>query len=539
MPFPAVRTLLFTLILLPVATVLGADDIIQVGKGSFTTVRPDACRPLPTTIHRAKGLDGPVPTTDWWTSLLWTTHSQPLFAHPLALRATPSGLTVTAPGDAIVATSRAIMGGAADGDLTISLSDAAPFPEARWAGSSDWFVDAEFGNDRTWLRTSFGHGSPFVYARHAGSAPLLRFAAAPDVWAGTMDDASIGITVRGRHYGLFGSEGSRWRPDDHGDWRLDTDRDHFSVALLPDRTPTTFEIFRDAAHRHVVGTRTEYEIEGNTVVTTFTFEIETLEGPSGGTLFALYPHQWKATAHDMHGGSYPSIRGELRLASGRAFTTRVPVQGVLPFLPVVEDADRSMVLDLLDRNPPGQLGAFKDTYWEGKDLGRLTTLAGIAESLGEHDLRDAYLDEIRGRLENWFTASGPEDVALFHYDERWGTLIGCPPSYGSDDQLNDHHFHAGYFIRAAAEVGRHDPAWARAWAPMVDLLVRDIASLERDDPMFPWLRCFDPYAGHAWASGHANFGDGNNQESSSESLNAWYGLVLWGEVTGNRRLRDL
>ena len=74
---------------------------------------------------------------------------------------------------------------------------------------------------------------------------------------------------------------------------------------------------------------------------------------------------------------------------------------------------------------------------------------------------------------------------------------------------------------------------------MVELLIRDIAADNRDDPEFPYLRCFDIYAGHSWASGHADFGDGNNQESSSEALNAWYGIALWGAVMGNDRIRDI
>jgi endoglucanase Acf2 len=57
--------------------------------------------------------------------------------------------------------------------------------------------------------------------------------------------------------------------------------------------------------------------------------------------------------------------------------------------------------------------------------------------------------------------------------------------------------------------------------------------------MFPFLRNFDPYAGHSWASGHAKFGDGNNNESSSEAMNAWCGVILLGEATGDRVLRDL
>ena len=130
---------------------------------------------------------------------------------------------------------------------------------------------------------------------------------------------------------------------------------------------------------------------------------------------------------------------------------------------------------------------------------------------------------------------------MFYYDDRWGTLIGYPAAYGSDVELNDHHFHYGYFLRAAAEVARRDPAWAAdaKWGGMVKLLIRDIADPDRKDTQFPFLRNFDPYAGHSWASGHAKFGDGNNQESSSEAMNAWTGLILWGEATGDTDLRDL
>ena len=65
------------------------------------------------------------------------------------------------------------------------------------------------------------------------------------------------------------------------------------------------------------------------------------------------------------------------------------------------------------------------------------------------------------------------------------------------------------------------------------------ASTDRHDRLFPFLRNFDPYAGHSWASGHAKFGEGNNNESSSEAVNAWYGLILLGEAVGDKTLRDL
>ena len=141
----------------------------------------------------------------------------------------------------------------------------------------------------------------------------------------------------------------------------------------------------------------------------------------------------------------------------------------------------------------------------------------------------------------WFVNNFVLPKNLFYHNTNWGTLIGYPASYGSDTELNDHHFHYGYFIRAAGELARRDPAWAAQdrFGGMIQLLIRDIASTDRRDGMFPFLRNSDPYAGHSWASGHAKFGDGNNNESSSEAMNAWYGLILWGAATGDRATRDL
>jgi endoglucanase Acf2 len=73
---------------------------------------------------------------------------------------------------------------------------------------------------------------------------------------------------------------------------------------------------------------------------------------------------------------------------------------------------------------------------------------------------------------------------------------------------------------------------------MIDLLVRDIATHTRYDPQFPFLRNFDLYAGHSWATGRQQFTDGANSESSSEAIAAWAAVLLWGEIKGNRGLRD-
>ena len=148
------------------------------------------------------------------------------------------------------------------------------------------------------------------------------------------------------------------------------------------------------------------------------------------------------------------------------------------------------------------------------------------------------LDLVKKRAESWFTGEGG---GYFHYDTKQGTVASYPEEFFTVEQLNDHHFTYGYWIRAAADIALRDPKWATddQWGPMVDLLVADIASTDRSNAKFPFLRNFDPYEGHSWASGIGMGELGNNQESSSEAVNAWAGLILWGEIKGDKALRDL
>jgi len=66
---------------------------------------------------------------------------------------------------------------------------------------------------------------------------------------------------------------------------------------------------------------------------------------------------------------------------------------------------------------------------------------------------------------------------------------------------NDHHFHYGYFILAAAIIGHLDPSWIPINKPFVNTLVRDISNPSSKDKLFPVWRCFDWYHGHSWAHG--------------------------------------
>jgi len=518
-------------------------QIVQIGKGSYSTAAPGGVRLPPRSIFQTGSVRGKMPTNDWWSSLAWEPYSSNQFPHPLAVCAGKEGLRVSYPGLEIHAVPKHILAGMKN-DLVLGQSSVTEFQAARVDGFSDWFVDVLFDGGGRTMRVSYGHGSPFIYALFEGGGASIRFDAPVKIWSGGADSPALGITVKRRHYGLFGPADSTWRGlESRTLVNENRGKRHFSLALLPDDRPGTLALFQETAHNHVTGTRVtwRYFPSRGVVETTHTFETERREGRGRGTLFALYPHQWLATRNRLLPQSYASVRGPLRLGAGSGFTTSMRFPGVLPALPDAGACDRDRLKGYLREAAKKKFKDAPDTYWSGKAMGVISNLIPLAEQLGERESLDTLLGTLKGRLEDWFTCSPGKRDHYFFYDETWGTLIGQRPSYGTCDQLNDHHFHYGYFIRAAAEIARLDRSWAsaRAWGGMVDLLIRDIASGDRGDGKFPFLRCFDPYAGHSWASGSARFGDGNNQESSSEAMNAWTGIILWGEATGNQALRDL
>jgi endoglucanase Acf2 len=521
-----------------------AGEVVPTGAGSYLRGLPDGAKGPPVTPFVVEGLTGPVPTNTWWSSLAWLPLSETMFPHPFSVKATKDGLALNYPGAHLGANKHAIVGMGGH-DLVLGHSAVATFTEARVAGWSDFFVTTRMGEAGRGMTLTFGHGSPYVYADYAGGEPVVIFKSPPSIVAGDGKSAVLVVKVATRIYGLYAPSGSTW--SGLGSARLTAQtrgKTYCSVAVLPDEKPSTLEQFQACAYNHVTGSQATwtYDQKSAKVSTRYAFRTVAKQGPDTGTLFALYPHQWRDARADFTGQSYGSVRGPMKLAKGSSFESSTLLPPLLPALPVVASVDRAQLKQHLAADLAGTPQLTGDTYWLGKQLGKWATLLPIAEQLGEKDTAAECERRLKTALENFLTVRAldgrEKKSSIFAYEPHWGTLIGYPASFGSDQELNDHHFHYGYFLHAAAELARRDPAWSQKWLPMIRLLARDIASADRRDPLFPYLRCFDIYAGHSWASGHGRFGDGNNQESSSESINAWYGLLMLAEVTGDKELRD-
>ncbi|HLP40008.1 MAG TPA: glycosyl hydrolase, partial [Fibrobacteria bacterium] len=379
-----------------------------------------------------------------------------------------------------------------------------------------------------------------------GGPAKVAFTASPVVWF--QDGGTLGVTVNGRHYGIFGPTGSAWTGS--GQARVSTlaGKNYLSVAVLPDgltddaARKTALALFRAHAHAHVVSTRAAwtYDEKAARVTTTLTTTTVAREGTETRTLQALYRHQWLNSPTSLTAYTYASPRGTMKLATaGNSLTTIMPFRGILPSFPD-KGFDHAVLQGYLNAENDYEV-ADGETYATGKKLARLAMLIPLADQLGNVPQRTALLGKLKAKLEAWFTASQGETGGLLYYNSKWNLLTGYPADFYSDTEVNDHHFHWSYFLMAAAVVARYDEEWARTqnWGGMVELLIKDAANWDDSDARFPRLRNFDPYAGHSWAHGSEYYGRGNNQESSSEAMNFHTALFLWGLHTGNRTIRDL
>jgi len=82
-----------------------------------------------------------------------------------------------------------------------------------------------------------------------------------------------------------------------------------------------------------------------------------------------------------------------------------------------------------------------------------------------------------------------------------------------------------------------EPSWP--WAHRVLDLVRDVANPSEQDLYFPVTRNKDWFVGHSWAQGVDQTEDGKNQESTSEAVNCYYAVALFGLATNNLHIYNV
>lgn len=528
-----------------------AQSTLPVGAGQVLLSPKSADNSPPPAIGLTDAMKGkPVPTNQWYSGLIFSPKPEVLFAQPYSVRAADTGFEMALPTRQVIATERR--------DTEIHYPHRSPLvispvafraTQGKLAKATDWAIDIAMGSNTDRFDLTVAHGSPYVFGRISQGPVAFQTASESQRTQLGTDARVLTLTSNGQTFAVFGPSGVRWEQKGQ-QWLayLPQGKGYFSAAVLPDNQPETLELFTRHAYAFVTQTQVKWQFteSSNAVETDYTVNTEIMEGTESQTLQGLYPHHWHQN-DSVAGklvGQYETIRGAVRLLPSNQFSTHLTYRGFVPFWPTVTQHPRLgelndvMKADVRNaRRNMLQIG--NGPYWQGKGLQRITKVMDVAEQQGDAEAAKRLQSLIKGRIEQWF--AGKDRNTYFHLDKTLGTVLAYPEEYFAVEQMNDHHFHYGYWIRTMADLALRDPEWTSdaQWGAMTQLLIKDIATAERGHPDFPFLRTFDIYEGHSWASGIGLGELGNNQESSSEAINAWAALILWAEIRSDKALRDL
>jgi len=519
---------------------------VTVGNGGYTTSFPGTdsagrnAYPSGSPQLSGNAIGKPVPTNDWWSKLIKENHADNLFNYPMTLRTTNQGLIVSHVPWGVIGDSAPIEIGLTG--LTTNKTTVSDY--------SDWTVTMNWNDGSHNLNATSGIGMPFLYFSK-GSSDVVEITI--NSGTATISDEVLLIenASNAKDFVFYAPTGSSWSQNGSVFSSSLNGQNYWSMAMLPENTLNTSTLvnqFKQYAYVFPTNTTTSwgYNEANAKITTTFSVTTEIKEGTNTTMLLGLLPHQWNNLSPDSstpNDFTYDVVRGKLKTLDGNSFVVENTFKGILPTLPYLANYSEGFSPAEMDQKisqiENDGLATWTDSYNEGQMMNRMIQTARIADQTGDFEARDKMIATIKERLEDWLKAESGEVAFIFYYNNTWSTMIGYPAGHGQDNNINDHHFHWGYFIHAASFMEQFEPGWSDDWGEMINLLIRDAASYDRDDQDFPFLRNFSPYAGHSWANGFATFPQGNDQESTSESMQFASSLIHWGTITENDSIRDL
>lgn len=492
----------------------------QSGGNDMSIVDTATLNSLPkksaSTAYLNRLANGVIPPTNSWISGL-ALQEKPLAVYPMPLsfQALDTGFQIGLP--KVTSDSKTIIGAHTD-DIDVQIQSATNFQLSRFDKVSATLLYKQQNSDLGKL--TLAQGSPYVFYRAIHDS-TLKIGNTTD---GVMKDNTYTYKKDGRSFIIAA----------HDSTKLAVNGAEVT-ATIPSKSLVTFYALPDGANDNLAQTSgneltsvsVTNETQGNNSITKFNYTTDN-DQP---TMLSVLPYE------SSDGGStvavkYQSIYGDMVTRKGNQFSTTVPLITASNELRLnkLSNDEAQQVINNLKKDSQNVSISDQDSYYAGKKLARIATLLDISEQLNQKDISTSLIQTLKKELTARLGSN------YFYYDTGIKGVAAQTAAFGSED-FNDHHFHYGYFIYAASILGKYDSGFVDTYKNEVNLLVADIASYETYKA-FPVERNYDPYSGHSWAAGLSPFQDGNNQESSSEAVNAWNGVTLWAGLIKNKTLQQ-
>ena len=533
-----------------------SQSVVSVGSGSYASSVPAAenVNTDNSPVYMLPGITDPVPTNDWWTPLIlqnmYGSTQYHLWAHPLDFAVDNSGLLFYFPTE---------WSGGNDMNKQMVLPSPLHIGGAGFTPSServrswgDWTVSFRLQeNAAKYADVTIGHGLPLAWIEYTGiSSGQVAIDASASYYAESgalsfpFTGDHFGFLWQGRNYALFSPAGTVFSLSNGVITAAFSGTDHYLIvaALSGASDLSTFYQYAYAIPRNsTVGWN--YNESAGALTTTWNISTQALRGTNTQVIQGFLPHQYKYTTlgFGLNGINYASARGQVRCAAGNNFQVTYPFNGALSHLPAPEvlpgkqnGYDPSVLNNYINTFATGDvLLGENNTYGSGKSLTKFADFIANASVLGNTS-QVTLQSKLKTALTNWLTYTPGEPNTYYSYLPNFKALMGFDVGYGSE-QFNDHHFHYGYHVYAAGILGLHDQDFIGKYGEMAKLVAKEYANWDRNDKRFPFLRTFDPWEGHSWANGGYGMNPpiGNNQESSSEAMMSWTGLIQLGLATGD------
>jgi endo-1,3(4)-beta-glucanase len=491
-------------------------------------------------------LTAPYPTNAWWENLVNGAGGTRFDSLPYQLKAEPSWFDV---------------GNAAP----VTTASAVSVPEVRQimfgalefgAGTShavvahDLFsVTLRYTQGAGTMTAPLVQGMPYVTVAYAGG---LRPMLLPGQYAfSTINGASPGV-VSGTRFELKLSDGSTWLLYASSPLTFTGTSANlvassaFTGTLRVANLPAGADAGVLDAHagRIPLGATLDVSVDCDQATVRFAYLTQDAgTADAGALLLAAMPHHLpRLVSPATTPLTYLTLSGPLTAVEGSTWTMQLPLspihwQAPRPIAPAHLAAVRAALAADASYVPDAS-AVSRDPYFGGKYLAKLARLALVADELGERATAATLRARLAPLVAAWLEHTNPNPLV---HDTTWGGVVpssSAPNDFGQR-HYNDHHFHYGYHLYAAAALARADPAFATSHRAALLALVRDLANPSASDPRFPRFRYLDFFRSHSWAAGLTEFPDGQNQESTSEAINAWYGMHLLGLALGDARLSNL
>lgn len=277
---------------------------------------------------------------------------------------------------------------------------------------------------------------------------------------------------------------------------------------------------------------------GDSATMTYTY---TTAGTGDLLMLALPHHVDMMTSPTTESLTLTSLKGDLTPIVGSTWTLTEDLTTIVwdsPTSPTAsKEADIVTALGEETITAPTET----DPYFYGKAIARLGRLSILCDRYGEDTLASTIRGTMKTSINAWFSGTNSNPLL---YESTWGGICSTNGLADSSADFgngwyNDHDFHYGYFIYAAACIAKEDATWLASYKDLVNDLLRDYANPSADDPYFTPFRNKDFFDFHSWSGGLFAFGDGNNQESTSEAINSYYGMYLWGVANDDNYIKNV